>query len=476
MDKEPYNKYICRVCGFVYDEEQGDPDSGLAPGTRFEDIPDDWTCPLCGVSRSDLVALEDYVPQQANAASVSRLYARVNQADEKNAIVIIGAGIAAWAVVAELRGQGVERPIIMIAAGAADYYPKPMLSMAFGQQRQPDELVEMRACDKALEHNVVLREHTRVIAINSRRQRVLTTRGSFAYGDLVLAVGAQQLSLQVAGDACDEIMRINDLQSYRALRDRLQASTTKRVTIIGAGLIGCELAEDLTSGDYQVTLVDRATLPLSQMLPPAMGESLVQKLTERGIRFLAGRLLERIDHHADAYRLSFNDSQIVDCDVVISALGLRPLTRLVRKAGIDFQQGILVDPANMRSSQPHVYALGDCAQVGNTCYAYIEPIHRQAKTLAAELSQQVAPLVRVKFPSLALTICPPPADERHRDWQVIASSAGALHMEYRVDGTMLGFALSGEFTQRAAELYGIIKRQARQLATEQPGVPQSVVG
>lgn len=64
---QPYRKYICKTCGLIYDEADGDPDSGLAPGTRFEDIPDDWYCPLCLVSKADFVLIEDKPKVAADA-------------------------------------------------------------------------------------------------------------------------------------------------------------------------------------------------------------------------------------------------------------------------------------------------------------------------------------------------------------------------------------------------------------------------
>ena len=86
MAKPDYQKYICRICGFIYDEEFGDPDSGLAPGTRYADIPDDWTCPLCGVSKVDMILLGDFQQQARAASSVTQLYSHIKRpADAKQA-------------------------------------------------------------------------------------------------------------------------------------------------------------------------------------------------------------------------------------------------------------------------------------------------------------------------------------------------------------------------------------------------------
>jgi rubredoxin-NAD+ reductase len=116
----------------------------------------------------------------------------------------------------------------------------------------------------------------------------------------------------------------------------------------------------------------------------------------------------------------------------------------------------------MQTSDKEIYVLGDCAQIGEQCYAYIEPIHRQAQTIAAALTGdqqpfvQRQPLVRIKTPSLPLVVCPPPP-RMHGHWQIAQADAKGCYMAYRVGNELLGFALSGNFTRRAAELYGALK-------------------
>ena len=85
--------FICRACGLIYDEEKGDPDSGIAPGTRFEDIPDHWECPLCGVTKADFEPFEPFdSPDTGEVVGF------------KAGVVVVGAGIAGWSVVRALRG------------------------------------------------------------------------------------------------------------------------------------------------------------------------------------------------------------------------------------------------------------------------------------------------------------------------------------------------------------------------------------
>ena len=473
MAKPDYQKYICRICGFIYDEEFGDPDSGLAPGTRYADIPDDWTCPLCGVSKVDMILLGDFQQQARAASSVTQLYSHIKRpADAKQAVVIIGAGIAGWSAAAEIRQRDPSTTIIMVAAGSADYYPKPVLSMAYSQQRELDDIVEISGPTKAAELNVILRDYTKVVAINARRKRILTTRGSICYDKLIIATGARQAELRCQGDGLDEVLRINDLASYRQLRARLHRPGM-RVAIIGAGLVGCELAEDLTTGGHDVTLIERGSLPLLQLLPKTIAESLRQQMAGRGIQFKLQHEVSAINHFENGLILSLHDEVTLHADVVISSIGLIPNTQLAAAAGLACQRGILADPTTLQTSNPDIFVLGDCAQIAQQCYAYIEPIHRQAQTIAVTLAgdtlpfAQRQPLVRIKTPSLPLVVCPPLTAQLGH-WQIVKADAKGHQMAFMAGEKLRGFAVSGNFTQLANSLYETVKHDLETDVEENP--------
>src|SRR6056297_833577 len=135
-------RWICTVCGWIYDEDEGDPDSGLAPGTRFEDIPDDWYCPLCGVTKADFMPLHEYAAQRAAAAGAPRPRAVHGGVGGSDSVVIVGAGIAGWTVAEQLRARDADRPITLISNDEAAAYTKPGLSMAISQGRAPEDLIE----------------------------------------------------------------------------------------------------------------------------------------------------------------------------------------------------------------------------------------------------------------------------------------------------------------------------------------------
>lgn len=455
MNNRACRKYLCRVCGFVYDEAKGDVDGGLAPGTRYEDIPDDWICPLCGVSKAEMVLMADRPPSRPPARQ------RAPRADA-DPVVIVGGGIGGWSAAQRVRARVPDRNIVLISACDGHAYPKPALSVAVAKGQEADDLIDQRAEEKAAALDLTLRARTRVLRIDVARRRLVTTRGTLQYGDLVLALGAAQIRLPLSGGAVDDVLYVNDLGSYRELRTRL-SSGVQRVLIVGAGLIGCEFAEDLAAGGYPVTLIDQATLPLAQLAPQAIATALRQALLAKGIVFRGGSRVDTIERGAGEYRVTLDDGSTLRADVVVSAIGLAPLIKTAVKAGIGTARGVIATASSMRTSAEHVYALGDCAQVNGALYSYIEPIQRQAATLAAALADQVepfetrAPLVRVKTPSLPIAVCRPAAAGDDRRWHIVDQDGGDLHLECGDGAGLIGFAVSGACARLASELYARVE-------------------
>lgn len=455
MSKTEYRRWICDACGFIYDEAEGDPDGGLAPGTRYEDIPDDWQCPLCGLAKSELRLLPD-------APAVAAKPKKVVSAKSGNSkcrggddyIVIVGAGIAGWAVAEAIRKGDPDTPLLLISACEGISYPKPALSTALAHGKTAEDIADQDATSKAASLNIDVRTETRVIKIDSKKKRLTTAKGGIQYGKLILALGAHQRELPVDGDAADRVLRVNDLMAYRKLRSRLE-NGVQHVTILGAGLIGCEFAEDLTAGGYHVSVIDPADHPLASLLPEDTAQELRQRIEEKGVKWHFNKTLDSIEHSDGRLRAIMSDGDAFETDLVLSAAGLVANTQLAEKTGLGVNRGIITDRL-MQTTEQDIYAIGDCAEVEGQVFAYIEPIRRQAETIAAKLRGEdkpfstLPPLVRVKTPSFPLTICPPRREEAPT---IIQQPAEQGRVDYLVDDQLVGFVLSGAQASHGANLY-----------------------
>lgn len=407
-----WQKFICDACGYIYDEEFGDPDGGLPPGTRFADIPDDWVCPLCGVTKADFSPYTEPCIVSLKARTAAQTPA--HDARQPAGVVIVGAGRAGWALAEALRTCNAELPVTVVTACAGDVYDKPLLSVAHARELAPASIVRESGADAARRLGVRLLAHTHAISIDAARRRLRTTRGSLPYRALVLAHGAEVgLPPALAATHC---WRINHLDDYRLLRERLQGGA-RELVIVGAGLIGSELANDLALAGHRVTLLDSQPEPLARWREQGAGAQVLAAWRELPIRFLADTEVTHVERLAPTnggaprYRLRTACGQVLEADQVIAATGLRTPSRLAHSAGLAWDRGIVVDPDSMQSSQPAIYALGDCASVDGTVSRFIEPISRQVRTLVAALAggapqryDSRPPVVRVKTSSCPLTL------------------------------------------------------------------------
>lgn len=369
-------------------------------------------------------------------------------------LVIIGSGLAGYTVARQVREYQKDRPITLITADGGEVYAKPLLSNALAKAQTPATLVQKTAAAKAEELNIRLLSQCRVEGIDRERQLLETTTGPVPYGDLVLAVGARQRTLVPAGAQPAWLHTVNSLDDYRVWSAQLTG--VQRVLLIGAGLIGCEFADDLLSQGIAVDLVDPAPWPLPRLLPEAIGQALADALRDRGATLHLGRTVARLAQQAGRYAAVLDDGTPVLADLVLSAVGLIPNTELARAAGIACNQGILVD-RQLRTSDPHIYALGDCAETEAGCLPYIQPLMLQARVLGQTLAGQAARLamkalpVLVKTTSLPLLVCPPKPGLAG-DWRLEGQGRDLAAVFYDTTGNTAGFALSGTLLDRKVAL------------------------
>lgn len=364
-------------------------------------------------------------------------------------ILVIGSGFAAQQLIKSLRKLDAQQPIRLITADSGDEYNKPDLSHVVSRGSSAAAMTRLSGSDFAEQHRITLVPHCPVLGIDPARRTVLTAQGEFAYGELVLATGATAVRPPIPG--AEQLVTLNSQQEYAAIEARLQ--NAQRILVLGAGLIGCELAMDMASHGRQVTLVDQASSPLSSLLPAMLSQPLHQALQAQGVSLQLGLGIHEITlrdpQRPDAgCRVILSDGRTSEQDLVIAAIGLKPNTRLAQAAGLSAGRGIQVD-AGLRSSDPHIYALGDCAEWQGQLLPFLQPIllgaNALAKTLLGAPTELSLPpmLVKVKTPLYPLQLA---GRTRGEDlaWQCRWNQQGLVAEARGENGELCGFVVGGD--------------------------------
>ncbi|MFB6401098.1 NAD(P)/FAD-dependent oxidoreductase [Pseudomonas putida] len=360
-------------------------------------------------------------------------------------VVIIGTGLAGYNLAREFRKLDAQTPLLLITADDGRSYSKPMLSMGFAKQKDADGLCMAEPGVMAAQLNAEIRTHTRISGIDPGHKRLWIGEEAVEYRDLVLAWGAQTVQVPIEGDGSHLVFPINDLADYA--RFRAAAVGKQRVLILGAGLIGCEFANDMSLGGFKVDVVAPCEQVMPTLLHPAAAAAVQAGLQGLGVSFHLGPVLTRLQQVAQGLEAHLSDGSVIACDLVVSAIGLRPRTDLAAAAGLRTNRGVSVD-RELRTSHANIFALGDCAEVDGINLLYVMPLMSCARALAQTLAGKPTAVaygpmpITVKTPACPLVVSPPPLGNEGT-WQVEGQGSDLKVLCHGADGKLLGYALTG---------------------------------
>ena len=447
-------KWECIVCGWVYDEAKGDPESGLAPGTRWEDVPDDWICPDCGVGKDDFEMIE-----MTEAETDVPHHQAEDSADHITApVIILGTGLAGYGLAKEFRKHDKETPLILISSDDARAYSKPMLSTGYTKNTEASTLTQADGGTMARQLNASVWTMTEVVAIDTDKQfiKVGDAATSIHYSKLVLALGAEPIAPPIKGDGLDHVYTINDLLDFDDFRKSMKKTGAKKICVIGGGLIGCEYTNDLLNGGFAVETVDPLDYCLPTLLPEVAGKAVQRALEEKGAKFHFGPLVTEVNKAEHGVAVKLNNGKIIEADLVVCAVGVRPRTALAAASGIAVNRGIVANKL-LETSAKNVYTLGDCAEVAGHVLVYVAPLMAGAKalgkTLAGEetsVSYGVMPIT-IKTPACPVVVNPAPRNTEGV-WSIEQDGNNVVGEFRDSQGKLLGFALTGDGTKEKMRL------------------------
>jgi apoptosis-inducing factor 3 len=271
-------------------------------------------------------------------------------------VVIVGGGAAANAAAEILRREGYEGPVTMISADESLPYDRPNLSKDYLAGTAPEEWIPLRSADFYREQKIDALTKTSVEAIDPRRTQVTLSNGrSVSYGALLLATGAEPVRLQIAGADLLHVCYLRTLSDSRRIIEK--AKHAKRAVVIGASFIGLEVAASLRERKLEVAVVGKGSLPLEKVLGSELGKLIRETHEQHGVQFHLGRTPAVIqDRH-----VQLDDGTILDGDLVVVGIGVRPNTSLAETAGIATDNGVLVDEF-LETNVPGIFAAGDIAR------------------------------------------------------------------------------------------------------------------
>jgi len=276
--------------------------------------------------------------------------------DAPSRIVIVGGGAAGFAAAEMLRRQQYRGGIVMLSAEAAAPVDRPNLSKDYLAGSAPEDWLPLRPDDFYREAKIDLRLGVEVAAIDTKAKQVLLAGGeAVAYDRLLLATGAEPVHLPIPGSDQAHVHLLRSLNDCRAII--ASAKDARRAVVIGASFIGLEVAAALRARDIEVHVVGLEQRPMERVLGAEMGDFVRALHEEHGVIFHLGDTVNAIE----GKRATLKSGGVIEADLVVIGVGVRPRLALAEKAGLATDRGVKVD-AYLETSIPGIYAAGDIAR------------------------------------------------------------------------------------------------------------------
>ncbi|OYX35583.1 MAG: ferredoxin reductase [Caulobacterales bacterium 32-69-10] len=310
--------------------------------------------------------------------------------------VIIGAGHAGGSVAAHLRQYGWSGPIVLIGDEPIAPYQRPPLSKAWLKGEATAEDLGLRGDGFWDEEGIELRLDVHVSCIDTIGKRVKLASGEFVpYDKLILATGARARKLALPGAELDGVLSLRTAADAEVLKNRLGPG--RKLAVVGGGYIGLEAAASARALGADVVVVEREPRLLARVACSPLSEFFLTCHRRHGVTFALGAdlaAIEGVDGRVTG--LSFFNGDPIACDTVLIGVGAIPNDELAREAGLDCDNGILVDLA-ARTSDPDIYAIGDCTRRPLPIYGSMGRLEsvpnalEQAKQAACDLTGKSPP-------------------------------------------------------------------------------------
>lgn len=302
----------------------------------------------------------------------------------KKKLILIGTGMAGSRFLDYLLQQAPDQyEIRVFNKEPVGGYNRIMLSPVLAGEKRVDEIMTHDASWFS-QKGIHLHTGTIISEIDADKQTVKTDLGqTYYYDDLIIATGSNPFVLPVPGSDLAGVVTFRDI---RDVNQMITASNqTQKAVVIGGGLLGLEAAYGLQKRGMDVTVVHNGPILMNVQMDEEAGKMLQASLEAKGMKFAMNAFTSELVGDESVEAIRFQDGREIETDLVVMAVGIRPNVKLAQQTGLEVNRGIVVDD-QLRTSFPHIYALGECNEHRGQCYGLVAPLYEQAEVLAKTLA------------------------------------------------------------------------------------------
>ncbi len=321
--------------------------------------------------------------------------------EKRERLVVVGNGMAGVACVEQILRHSPKFNITIFGNETYVNYNRIMLSAVLAGEKSIDDII-LNGLDWYEQNRIDLRLGVRITDVDASTKTVTGDDGSVTpFDKLLLATGSQPLIPSIDDVKKDGVFVFRNLDDTRALLERARPGL--KAVVIGGGLLGLEAARGLQVRGCEVTVVHLMDWLMERQLDSAGGGYLAAEMNRLGITVLLGLSTSAILGNGKVEGVQFKGGGSLPAELVVIAAGIRPNVDLGHKAGLEVKRGIVVNDY-METSNPDIFAVGECVQHNGVCYGLIAPLLEQGKVLAATLTGNKGPKYQGTVPAAKLKI------------------------------------------------------------------------
>jgi 3-phenylpropionate/trans-cinnamate dioxygenase ferredoxin reductase component len=296
----------------------------------------------------------------------------------RKTFAIVGAGLAGAKAAETLREEGFDGRIVLVGDEPDRPYERPPLSKGYLAGKQERDKAFVHAPDFYESHDIELRTGSRVTAIHPAGLELVLDRSEhIAFDRLLLTTGAEPRRLDLPGADLPGVLYLRTMADSERLRGELEKKP--RVVVIGAGWIGCEVAATAREAGCEVAMVDIVELPLERVVGAEVGAVFRDLHASHGVELHLGARLENFEGGDRVERVRLADGSI-DCDLVVVGVGVTPRTALAEAAGLEVDNGVVVDD-RLATREGVIFAAGDVANAWHPLFGHRIRVEHWANAL-----------------------------------------------------------------------------------------------